>query len=46
MNEHNVGSGPATASAEAATTFQAASCVINPDFELPEEEERRRSAAR
>jgi hypothetical protein len=39
MNEHNVGEGPATASAEAATTFQAASCVINPDFELPEEEE-------
>ena len=39
MNDHNVGNGPATASAEAATTFQAASCVINPDFELPEEEE-------
>ena len=39
MNEHNVGAGPATASAEAATTFQAASCVIDPDFELPDEEE-------
>ena len=39
MNDHNVGNGPATASAEAATTFQAASCVIDPDFELPEEEE-------
>ena len=39
MNDHNVGNGPATASAEAATTFQAANCVINPDFELPEEEE-------
>ena len=39
MNDHNVGDGPATASAEAATTFQAASCVIDPDFELPEEEE-------
>jgi hypothetical protein len=39
MNEHNVGEGPATASAEAATTFQAASCEISPDFELPEEEE-------
>lgn len=39
MNENNVGNGPATASAEAASTFQAASCVIDPDFELPEDEE-------
>jgi hypothetical protein len=39
MNDHNVGDGPATASAEAATTFQAASCEIDPDFALPEEED-------
>jgi len=39
MNDHNVGNGPATASAEAATTFQAASCVIDPDFELPDDED-------
>jgi hypothetical protein len=39
MNDHNVGNGPATASAEAVTSFQAASCVISPDFELPEVEE-------
>ena len=39
MNDTNVRGSVATASAEAATTFQAASCVINPDFELPEEEE-------
>jgi hypothetical protein len=35
MNDFNVGSGPATASAEAATSFQAASCVLDPDFEPP-----------
>jgi hypothetical protein len=39
MNTSRVGEGRATASAEAATTFQAASCVLDPDFELPEEEE-------
>jgi len=38
MNNYNVGNGPATASAEATTTLQPASCVISPDFELPEDE--------
>jgi hypothetical protein len=35
MNAYNVGEGPATASAEAATTFHAASCVLDPDFTPP-----------
>jgi hypothetical protein len=38
MNAYNVGDGPATASAEAVTTFQAASCVLDPDFTLPSED--------
>jgi hypothetical protein len=37
MNDFNVGSGPATATAEAATTFQAASCVLDPGFTPPSE---------
>ena len=38
MNVTNVGDGTATAAAEAATTFQPASCVLDSDFELPEDE--------
>jgi hypothetical protein len=38
MHVSNVGDGVATAAAEAVTTFQPASCELDPDFELPEDE--------
>ena len=38
INVSNVGEGVATAAAEAVTSFQPASCELNPDFELPEDE--------
>ena len=38
MNVSNVGDGVATAAAEAVTSFQPASCELDSDFELPEDE--------
>ena len=38
MNVSNVGEGVATAAAEAVTTFQPASCVLDSDFTMPPED--------